>query len=128
MVHFDAGYKTTTADAKLMRGVTHLKIFEEALLLEGMSEEETETHLLGVIMVEYYITKKGINLFGNQAKTAVTKELTKINDMNTYRSNDARDLTFQERKDALALLLFITETGHNDQGKIGRRWLETKNI
>ena len=74
-----------------------------------MSEEETEAHILVVIMVEHYSTKKGVDLFGNQAETAVITETTKINDTNTYEPKHAHELTFQKRKDALALLLFITE-------------------
>ena len=74
-----------------------------------MPEEEIEAQILGLIMVEHYSMKKGIDLFGDRAETAVTKELKKINDMNTYKPKHAHDLTYQERKDALALLLFTTE-------------------
>ena len=60
-------------------------------------------------MLEHYIMKKGIDLFGNQAKSTVTKEITKINNINTYELKHTHELTFKERQDALALLLFITE-------------------
>ena len=68
---------------------------EEAPPLKGMSEEEIEAHILGVVMIEHYSMKKSIDLFSNQAKTAVTKELTKINNINTYEPKHAHKLTFR---------------------------------
>ena len=62
-------------------------------------------------MIEYYSMKKGIDLFGDQVETAVTKEIKKINNMNTYKPNHAHELMTKERKVALSLLLFITEKG-----------------
>ena len=46
-VHFGVGYKTTAADTKTVRGVVHLNFVKEDPPLEGMSEEETEAHLVG---------------------------------------------------------------------------------
>ena len=74
-----------------------------------MTDKEVEAHILGIIMVEHYSMKKGIDLFGGRAETAVTKELKKINNMNTYEPKYALDPTDKERKEALASLLFITE-------------------
>ena len=51
----------------------------------GMTEEETESYIMGVLLICHFNMKKGINLFGNRAKTAVMKELQKIHDMNTYK-------------------------------------------
>ena len=64
---------------------------------------------MGVVLIEHLNMKNGINLFGNRTETAVMKELQKIYDMNTYKPMDASTLTYQERKDALDLLLFITD-------------------
>ena len=72
------------------------------------SGEEIEAHILGVIMVEHYSMKKGIDLFGDRVETAVTKELKEMNNMNIYKRKHAHELTYQERKNTLALLLFIT--------------------
>ena len=100
---------------------------EEAPPLKGMSEEEIEAHILGVVMIEHYSMKKSIDLFSNQAKTAVTKELTKINNINTYEPKHAHELTFQESKDALPLLLFNhRKKGQHNQGNIGRRWFKAE--
>ena len=57
---------------------------------------------------------KGINIFGNMTETAVMKELQKIHDMNTYKPMDASMLIYQDIKDALASLLFITEKRNGD--------------
>ena len=87
----------------------NINFAEKASPLEAMTDKEVEAHILGVIMVEHYSIKKGIDLFGDCAETAVTKELKKINDMNTYKPKHVQDLTNKERKEALASLLFITE-------------------
>ena len=108
-VHSGAGYRTTASAARNMRGVININFAEKASSLEAMSDEEIEAHILGVIMVEHYSMKKGIDLFGDRAEIAVTKELKKVNDMNTYEPKHAQDLTNKERKEALASLLFITE-------------------
>ena len=97
--------------AKTIRGVININLAEDVPPSDGMSEEENEVHILGVIMLEHYSMKKGIELFGNQAETLVTKEIKKINNMNTYKPKHAHELTNKERKEALALLLFITEKG-----------------
>ena len=49
----------------------------------AMSEEEIEAHIMVVVLVENFNTKKGIDLFGDRSDTAAMKELQKIHDMNT---------------------------------------------
>ena len=49
-----------------------------------MYEEDIESHIMGVVMIENFNMKKGINIFGDMSETAVVKELQKIHDMNTY--------------------------------------------
>ena len=107
-VHNGAGYKTTASAARNMRGVININFAEEASPLEAMTDEDIEAHILGVIMVEHYSMKKGTDLFGDCAETAVTKELKKINDMNTYEPKHDQDLKNKESKEALTSLLFIT--------------------
>ena len=53
--------------------------------------------------------KKGITNFGDMSETAVMKYLHKIHYISTYEPMDASKLTYQERKDALDLLIFIKE-------------------
>ena len=59
-----------------------------------MAEEEIEAHILGVIVVEHYSMKEGIEPHYS---------------MNTYEPKHTHDLTTKEREEALALLLFIIE-------------------
>ena len=69
---------------------------------------------MGVVIVDHFNTNKGVNIFGDRTEDSVMKELRKIHDMNTYEPMDASMLTYQERKYALALLLFITEKRNGD--------------
>ena len=91
-----------------------MKFSDNAEKPPGMSEEEIEAHIMGVVLIEYLNTKNGINVFGRRAETAVMKELQKINDTNTYEPMYAYTMTHQERKYALYLLLFITEKRNGD--------------
>ena len=45
----------------------------EAEIPPGMSEEEIEAHIMGVVLIENFNTKKGIDVFGNRAETTVMK-------------------------------------------------------
>ena len=67
-----------------------------------------------VVLVEHYNMKKGLELFGEIGDKVVTEELHKIHDMNTYDPMDASKLSYQERKYALASMLFITEKRNGD--------------
>ena len=58
--------------------------------------------------------KKGLELFGERGEKAVTKKLQKIHDMNNYEPMDASKLSYQDIKDALASMLFITEKSNGD--------------
>ena len=60
-------------------------------------------------MIENFNMKKGIDLLGNMYETTVMKYLQKIHDMNTYEQMDTSTLTYQERKYALALIIFIID-------------------
>ena len=55
-----------------------------------------------------------MELFGERYEKAVTKEIQKIHDMNTYKPVDAFKMSYQERKDALVSILFITEKRNGD--------------
>ena len=66
---------------------------ENAETPQDMSEEEIEAHIMGVLLIEHFNMKKGINIFGDRYKTAVIKELQNIHDMNTYKPIDASTLT-----------------------------------
>ena len=54
--------------------------------------------ILGVILVEKYGLKKGMELFGEKADTAVVKELTQIHEIETYERIMYSDLPWEEKK------------------------------
>ena len=79
-----------------------------------MTEAHTDAHILGVILVQKYGLKKGIELFGEKSGAAVAKELTHIHELETYESIMASDLSWEENKKALESLPFITEKIYGD--------------
>ena len=66
-------------------------------------------HILGIIMAQQYIVKKGIELFGKKGEAAVTKELTQMHDMKVYYPMDPKELTREQRKEALSSLIFLMQ-------------------
>ena len=59
-----------------------------------MMEAHTDAHILGVILVNKYGLKKGIELFGEKADAAVVKELTQIYELEEYEPIMASDLSW----------------------------------
>ena len=80
---------------------------------------------MGVVLVEYYNMKKVLELFDEHGDKAVTKELHKIHDMNTYNPMDASKISYQYIKDDMASMLFITDKRNGDvkarKVEIGRK-------
>ena len=106
--HFaGAGYSTK-------RGVINLQFDNDAPPPPDMTEANTDAHILGVIFVQQYGLNKGIELFGEKSDAAVVKELTQINELETYEPIMAPDLSWEEKKKALESLLFITEKRNGD--------------
>ena len=69
-----------------------------------MTEEQSDAYIVGVILAQQYGLKKCLELFGDKADTAVTKELTQIHDMETYEPVDPKTMLYEDRKKALASL------------------------
>ena len=100
--HFGAGYKTK-------QGVINVEFKEDGPPPPKMTEEEIESHLIGVVLVQQYNLNQGIKLFGARAEETVEKELRQINNLETYIPKMASELTWEEKRKALESLLFITE-------------------
>ena len=66
------------------QGVINLKFDGDAPPPSKMTETHTDAHTLGVILVQQYGLKKGIEPFGEKAYSAVVKELTQIHELQTY--------------------------------------------
>ena len=62
-----------------------------------------------MILIQQYNLKKGLELFGDKGQKAVSAELKKIHDMNTYVSHKANELSREEKQKALQALMFIVE-------------------
>ena len=60
-------------------------------------------------MAEHYSMKKAKELFGDRSDDAIMKELRQIHSFETYDLLRARNLTWEERKEALNSLLFVTK-------------------
>ena len=60
----------------MKRGVINVQFDNDAPPPPKMTEAHTDTHILGCILVQQYGLKKGIEMFGEKADTAVVKELT----------------------------------------------------
>ena len=80
------------------------EVLEDTRLTEGII-----FHIVGVIMAQQYSVKKGIELFGEKGEKAVTKELTHMHDMKVYHPMDPKELTREQRKEALLSLIFLTQ-------------------
>jgi hypothetical protein len=76
---------------------------------EAVVKDHVVTHILGVVMAEQYSINKGVRLFGDKARESVTKELKQLHDYVTYRPIHAHELTPEEKRQALASLIFINE-------------------
>ena len=60
-------------------------------------------------MAEHYSMKKAKELFGDSADDTIMKELKQIHLFETYEPLKASDLSWEEKKEALNSLLFVTE-------------------
>ena len=72
-------------------------------------EDHVMMHVLGVVLAEQYSINKGIRLFGDRAREAVSKELKQLHDYVTYTPVHTHKLTADEKKQVLASLIFLTE-------------------
>ena len=61
------------AGCSTKRGVINLQFDDDAPPPPKMTEAHTYAHILGVILVQQYGIKKGIDLFGEKTDTDVVK-------------------------------------------------------
>ena len=82
-----AGYSTK-------RGIINLQFDDDAPAPPETMEAHTDDHIIGVILVQQYGLKKGIEIFGKKADAAVVKELTQIQELETYEPITASDMSW----------------------------------
>ena len=74
-----------------------------------MTEEECESHVVGLVLAQMYNLRKGTELFGERADEAVLTELTQIDDFKTYKPVHKHELSERDQRDALESMMKITE-------------------
>jgi hypothetical protein len=76
-----------------------------------MVHTATSLHLaqFGQPTKKQYGLKAGLKQFGSRGDLAVTKELSQLHTLNCFRPRDPRTLTRNDRRNALTLLMFLTE-------------------
>lgn len=86
-------------------------------------DDDTLAHVCIYIMVQHanklstknstpkttFSLNTGLKKFGERGEAAVTKELSQFNVLNAFVPLDAKTLTYEQRKSALASLIFLTE-------------------
>ncbi len=71
-------------------------------------EEDKEEFALGITLVHYSMNA-GIRKIKAKGKAEVTKELTQMHDMSVFCPIEVEALTYNEKKKALLLLMFLKE-------------------
>ena len=92
-----------------VRGVLNLETDEGEPVFSEIPEEDCETQVLGVLLAQHYNMKKAKELFGDRSDEAVMRELSQIHAYETYEPQFASSLTWEQKKEALNSLLFVTE-------------------
>ena len=63
----------------------------------AMSEEESDSHVVGLTLAQQHSLKKGLTLFGDAGDQTVEKELSSIHNMDTYEPLIAKDLSYKDK-------------------------------
>ena len=71
-----------------------------------MTKEERDNHMICTVKKKYAL-KIGINKFKEQGESAVTKEPTKLHNLETFAPVDATKITKKKRAEAVASLMFL---------------------
>ena len=71
--------------------------------------KEIYSHILGVVLANQYNLKKRKELFGKRADEAVMNELSEIDCLNSYEPQRIKNLTYEDKKRALELIILVSE-------------------
>ena len=78
-----------------VRGVLNLETDEGEPVFSEMSEEDCDTHVMGVLLTQHYNMKKAKELFGDRSDNAVMRELSQIHACETYKPQFASSLNWE---------------------------------
>ncbi len=81
---------------------------DDLSIAKPISKEDREEFALGVALV-HYLMNAGIRKFKAKGEAGVTKEFTQMHDMSVFCPIEVEALTYNKRKKALSLLLFLKE-------------------
>jgi len=81
---------------------------EKATNVREYTTSEVEDYVIHVIITQYSL-KAGMKIFEERGEKATMKKLKQLHDMQTFQPVDGNELSRQQRKDALASLMFLKE-------------------
>ena len=84
--------------------------------MRQMNWEESEAHVVGLVLAQMYILRKGTELFREKAEQATMTELLQIDDFELYKPLHKHELSKQDRKDALESMIKMTEKRADEEG------------
>jgi hypothetical protein len=67
------------------------------------------SHIHTTVAMTQYSMKKGLEVFGEAGKAAITTELQQLHDLKALEPCDPKSLTYSEKKAALQYLMFLKE-------------------
>ena len=93
------------------KGVINIEVDNDAPPPPAMTDEECESHVVGLCMATMYNLRKGAELFGDKADKSVMKDLVEIDEFETYQLIHNNDLSREDRDRALESMMKITNKG-----------------
>ena len=78
-----------------------------------MNGEESEAHVVGLVLVQMYSLRKSTELFDEKAEQTT---MSQIDDFETYQPLHKHELSKQDRKDALESTVKVTEKRAGEEG------------
>ena len=98
------------------KGFINIEVNQGSRPLRPMSQEESKVHVVGLVLTQMYSLKKGTELFGERAERAIMTELSQIDDFETYKPIYKRELSGQDRREALESMIKVTEKRADEEG------------
>ena len=98
------------------KGFINVEVNRGAGPLMQMTSEESEAHVVGLVLAQMYSLRKGTELFGEKAEQATMAELTQIDNFETYKPVHKHELSEQDRRDALESMIEVTEKRADEEG------------
>ena len=104
-------YEPSYTTKKYTEGTIHINAdyMREHEPMKDFTIQDQVEHVLGVALAQVYSLKRGLKEFGQDGKNAVQSEFQQHHDMDTYFPIDPKELTRQQKRDALELLMNLVK-------------------